>query len=100
MNVVFSDGMTLYNYTTPGISPRFFICKACGKTFIGGEIIQGEFYCPMCASIIKANNARSKESSWINTHDSIPQCCRNCKNHPINGGSGICHCILGQQKMY
>lgn len=25
----------------------------------------------------------------------IPEACRNCSNHPSNGGSGICQCILG-----
>lgn len=25
----------------------------------------------------------------------IPSACINCSNHPSNGGSGICHCILG-----
>ncbi len=25
----------------------------------------------------------------------IPDACRNCSNHPSNGGSGICHCING-----
>jgi hypothetical protein len=30
----------------------------------------------------------------------IPEACRNCSNHPSNGGSGICHCILGQQTIY
>lgn len=24
----------------------------------------------------------------------VPQACRGCLNHPINGGSGICHCTL------
>ena len=24
----------------------------------------------------------------------VPNCCRNCSNHPSNGGSGICHCML------
>ena len=28
----------------------------------------------------------------------IPPYCRNCKNHPINGGTGICHCIFGEYK--
>ena len=28
-------------------------------------------------------------------NNSIPSACRNCSNHPSNGGSGICHCILG-----
>lgn len=25
----------------------------------------------------------------------IPEACKNCPTHPSNGGSGICHCILG-----
>lgn len=25
----------------------------------------------------------------------IPEYCKACPNHPSNGGSGICHCILG-----
>lgn len=25
----------------------------------------------------------------------VPDSCRNCNNHPVNGGSGICNCILG-----
>ena len=26
--------------------------------------------------------------------------CQNCPNSPNNGGSGICHCILGNQVIY
>lgn len=26
----------------------------------------------------------------------IPESCRGCPQHPSNGGSGICFCILGQ----
>ena len=26
--------------------------------------------------------------------------CANCPNNPKNGGSGICHCILGLPKIY
>lgn len=29
-----------------------------------------------------------------------PPSCRNCSNHPNNGGSGICHCILGNSVTY
>ena len=25
----------------------------------------------------------------------IQDACRNCPNHPSNGGTGICHCTLG-----
>ena len=26
----------------------------------------------------------------------IPNSCKNCPNHPSNGGSGFCNCTLGQ----
>ena len=28
------------------------------------------------------------------------EACKNCSNHPKNGGSGICHCILGLLKIF
>ena len=34
------------------------------------------------------------------TFPNIPEPCQNCSNHPSNGGSGICHCILGTQNIY
>ena len=30
----------------------------------------------------------------------VPKPCRYCMNHPINCGSGICHCILGSPIIY
>lgn len=30
----------------------------------------------------------------------IPPACRNCSNHPSNGGSGICNCTLGGNAVY
>ena len=29
----------------------------------------------------------------------IPEACKSCSNHPSNGGSGICNCILGMTKI-
>ena len=29
----------------------------------------------------------------------IPPACQYCSNHPSNGGSGICHCILGSPQV-
>ena len=34
------------------------------------------------------------------TSPNIPPACRNCPNHPSNGGSGNCLCTLGQQTFY
>lgn len=28
------------------------------------------------------------------TNSNIPNCCKNCSNHPSNGGSGVCNCTL------
>lgn len=30
----------------------------------------------------------------------IKNICKNCPNNPLNGGSGICHCVLGQPIIY
>ena len=29
----------------------------------------------------------------------VPEACRTCSNHLSNGGTGICHCILGLPKV-
>lgn len=31
---------------------------------------------------------------------SVPDACRNCSQHPSNGGSGVCHCTLGSTIVY
>lgn len=31
--------------------------------------------------------------------DDIPSACISCSNHKSNGGSGICHCILGSPQI-
>ena len=48
-------------------------------------------------------NGQLIPSSYFNNinlnNSNIPDACINCPNHPSNGGSGICHCILGQSKI-
>lgn len=36
----------------------------------------------------------------IKVYDYTPAACRYCSNHPNNGGSGVCHCILGNNTIY
>ena len=31
---------------------------------------------------------------FVTDESSIPDCCKRCSNHPSNGGSGICNCVL------
>lgn len=34
-------------------------------------------------------------SSDVWEEKNVPSSCRLCSNHPLNGGSGICFCVLG-----
>lgn len=36
---------------------------------------------------------QTSDSAFDSSH------CKHCSNNPKNGGSGICHCILGQRNM-
>ena len=40
----------------------------------------------------------TKQFGFLNSREYnsfVPAPCKNCPNHPLNGGTGICHCILG-----
>ena len=37
---------------------------------------------------------------YTNNMNTYPSPCTNCSNNPANGGSGVCHCILGFQTIY
>ena len=46
--------------------------------------------------LIKSNLSDPFDSDSISNISSIPPSCVHCPNHPSNGGSGHCNCILGQ----
>ena len=57
----------------------------------------------------RGRNSIEKESKQSNlpfdlmdiihtTH--IPTACKDCPNHPSNGGSGICNCVLPDEIIY
>ena len=58
----------------------------------------GEENCKKCAE------EHSLLANWLRELQDykkhIPDACKHCSNHPLNGGSGICHCTLGMQKIY
>lgn len=39
------------------------------------------------------------QDTGINFYDLLDNPCADCPNHPSNGGSGICQCILGTPKI-
>lgn len=56
--------------------------------------------CPQCHKIIIKTKQRLVESPCItltstDTGAYVPDHCKNCSNHPSNGGSGNCNCVLG-----
>ena len=65
------------------------------------ELLQKEFdrgrQCPIPQINIPFQQVKDWKPEFYTTCDNIPEACKNCSNHPSNGGSGICHCILGQR---
>ena len=66
-----------------------------------------QYNCPdctlQCDSCIGCPRVRDLPSNNVETlpnevslldYINAPDCCKNCPNHPSNGGSGICHCTL------
>lgn len=56
--------------------------------------------CPECHKIVVKTKQRINENPTItlsgtDSKENIPDNCKNCSNHPSNGGSGNCNCTLG-----
>ena len=55
--------------------------------------------CPECHLIIRKGKQRVRDIPVMQgqplTGNTIPEVCKGCSNHPSNGGSGNCNCILG-----
>lgn len=41
-----------------------------------------------------------EQFSKNNDLTAVPDMCKHCANHPINGGNGICFCTLGSATIY
>ena len=75
-------------FETTNVEPRAqqgWQCPKCGR--INAPWVS---QCPCSEKEIKVTKY------W---YTNIPSACRNCSNHPSNGGSGICHCTLGSPKI-
>lgn len=59
----------------------------------------------LCQELVDDKNSISTD--WVkwsqevlnNYFSFIPETCRTCSNHPINGGSGICSCSLASYSL-
>lgn len=66
------------------------------------ELLQKEFDRGRQCPIPQINTPYVQIKDWkpeiyttSDLKDNVPEACKNCSNHPSNGGSGLCHCILG-----
>lgn len=57
-------------------------------------------YCLNTACINPNYNQSYIYISPYNCYHPMSNACQKCLNNPINGGSGICHCILGTPTIY
>ena len=64
-------------------------CPICGSEM---DSFTNYYMCLKCGVVV-LNFQPSSDTIVVNSN--IPAACRNCSNHPVNGGSGVCHCILG-----
>lgn len=77
-------------------------CWNCGWSWVGAQ--EGVMRVPFGGNSLTVDNATidllnsyhdyNLEHSLSNNFDQ--SICTNCPNNPENGGSGICHCTLGQ----
>ena len=87
-----------------------YTCPKCGNDLID-EVLAcyppiNKTYCPRCGwshsvreQIIRVPFETERVNIDLNyAYDKIKQSvCDTCSNNPKNGGSGICHCIMGSR---
>ena len=59
------------------------------EDYINGEMLEN------FSNYNKSSDYPIVWSSDVWEEKTIPPSCRHCSNHPINGGSGVCWCVLG-----
>lgn len=82
---------------------QIYTCSLCGYSWT--SLINKEIdMCPACHNQESLHPLLQDEKSYLIEEkkiyypviqpDNILPCCENCSNHPANGGTGVCHCVL------
>lgn len=58
------------------------------------DVVQAKSYFDMMTKEFPNNQVICRVKEYID-FNVVPDACKNCSNHPSNGGSGICFCTLG-----
>ena len=53
-----------------------------------------------CDATIKEIISKEEDRDYRISNPIKSDTCKNCPNHPSNGGTGVCHCILGSRPVY
>ena len=73
--------------------PFLFFAKNCALVMKQVELNSRPDWCPLIEV------EPEPKSSFMKIDIKYNSPCTNCSNNPKNGGSSICHCILGQPKI-
>lgn len=68
------------------------------KTVINGREVEGTP--EEIARMIGMVSDGGRVTTVSNAGSVIQKTCQNCPNHPKNGGSGVCQCVLGVATFY
>lgn len=78
-----------------------YTCPKCGADLYDMALpTNPPIYKKQCLKCGWVSGEKQEESIRIPYYDDnnlVPSACMMCPNHPTNGGSGVCHCILGSQ---
>ena len=111
INWKWSDSYTTTTTTGDPIEIKAPAWKIGDKVEINSPIdigVVGEpkgWICPRCgrANAPWVSQCSCNAMPWVKVNtwnpSGIPEACKNCSNHPSNGGSGICNCTLGMTKI-
>lgn len=95
-NALSSSGCNAFN---PEYCVYRLPCGTCMMLKSACPHILNKTLIPNIENPFKLDDFTFKVPSWETKLFDIPDSCKTCSNHPMNGGSGNCNCTLGDYKV-